>query len=156
MVRFPSMQRKKPVQRERGEQAAIRHLLLSLGAKVYTLGTTRRRGDQHFGTMQSPGLPDLIAFLKFPPAASRLAPIAEANALSTRQLLFIEVKAAGGRMRSEQIEFRGLAIASDVAHVAGDADAVIAWLVEHGHMPASSVAHYRQPKPSSHGVTHAK
>lgn len=133
-TRFPS----KPRQRERSEQAAIVQLLRALGAKVYTLGTTRRRGD-HQGTMQTPGLPDVIAFLKHPTSL---------DCTRTRQLLFIECKAPGGRMRSEQVEFRGLAIAAETAHVTGGVDAVIAWLIQHGHLRADQVAHYRQPAPT--------
>lgn len=136
----------KPRQRERSEQAAIVQLLRALGAKVYTLGTTRRRGDYQ-GTMQTPGLPDIIAFLKWPPPTrgdSRVADTAAALGL-TRELLAIECKAEGGRMRPEQVEFRDLAIAAGVAHVTGGVDAVIAWLVARGHLRADQVAHYRQP-----------
>ena len=141
-ARFPS----KPRQRERSEQAAIAQLLRALGAKVYTLGTTRRKTDSHFGTMQTPGLPDLIAFLKWPPPTRDRRVAATEIALGlTRQLLVVECKAAGGRMRPEQNEFRGLAIAAGVAHVVGGFDEVIAWLIAAGHMRADQVPHYRRP-----------
>jgi hypothetical protein len=47
---------------ERAEQSHIVQLLRTVGGQVYVLGTTRRRGD-YAGTMQTPGLPDLLAFL---------------------------------------------------------------------------------------------
>ena len=62
-------------------QRAIVQLLSHVGCLVWTLGTTRRRGDYH-GTCQSPGLPDLIAHLP-----------------NGGGVLFVEVKAKGGRLR---------------------------------------------------------
>jgi len=114
---------------EKVEQAGIVRLLRSLGAKVYVLGTVRRRGD-YPGTMQTPGLPDVRAFLK-------------GQTPDTRVLLEIECKAAGGRLRPEQREYRACCQAAGIAHVVGGIDAVIAWLVTHGYLRADAVAaHY--------------
>lgn len=75
-------------QPERAIQAHVVRLLRHVGCTVWVLGTTRRRGDYH-GTMQTAGLPDVIAFL---PRAGGV--------------LFVEVKAPGGRLRPEQAQFR--------------------------------------------------
>lgn len=68
---------------EKAVQAQIVHLLRSIGANVYVLGTTRRKGD-HQGTMQTPGIPDLYVFLPRLPSGLD-------NHIST---LWVEVKAA--------------------------------------------------------------
>lgn len=115
-------------QPERIEQAGIVKLLRSLGATVYVLGMTRRRGD-HPGTMQTPGLPDLLAFIRRPDDG----PV----------LLAIECKAVGGRLSEAQRGFRALCQQAAVAHVVGGIDAVIAWLLERGYLKADQVAHYR-------------
>ena len=119
---------------ERHEQNAIRGLLATLGAKVYVLGTTRKKGD-YAGTMQTPGLPDLIAFLPW-----------DGERDLTRTLLVIECKAKGGRLRPEQAEFMVMCLEAAVHHVVGGLDDVIAWLVQHGYVKADSVPHYRLPK----------
>lgn len=125
-----------PRPRERSEQAGITHLLRSLGAKVYTLGTTRRRDDSHFGTMQTPGIGDLYCLLPAPKFCDG-APCG----------LWIEVKAPGGRLRPAQQEFRDACQAAGVPHVVGQLDTVIAWLVERGFIKADNVPHYRRPQP---------
>jgi hypothetical protein len=120
---------------EKVEQAHIVQLLRSIGATVYTLGTRRRRGD-YPGTMQTPGIADVFAFL--PP--------------KTRQrwvLLAVEVKAEGGRLRPEQVRFRELCLWADVAYVVGPLDAVITWLVAEHYVQASQFPHYRQLKASA-------
>lgn len=139
-ARFPS----KPRQRERSEQAAIVHLLRSLGAKVYTLGTTRRRGD-FMGTMQSPGLPDVIAFIKRKTWYDVGVPPLDGV---TRRLVFIECKAKGGRLRPEQQELREMCLAGDIAHIVGGVDDVIAWLINQRYLKADQVAHYRVLQPA--------
>jgi len=116
---------------ERAIQSHIVRLLRSLGGQVFVLGTTRRRGD-HPGTMMSAGLPDVIAFL---PTRS-----------GERQLLVVEAKAPRGRMRPAQLAFRQCCLDAHVAHVAGDLDAVIAWLVQVGYLQAKNVPHYRAKK----------
>lgn len=145
---FPS---RPPRQRERAEQAAIVRLLRSLGATVYTLGTTRRKGD-FMGTMQTPGLPDLIAFIKRKTWLDVDTPLDGI----TRRVLFIECKAKGGRLRPEQAEFRALTLQADVAHVVGGVDEVIAWLIDQRYLKADQVAHYRQPATAATETTHAK
>lgn len=47
---------------EKHIQAAIHEWLELCGCRVYTIGTVRKRGD-HQGTMQTPGLPDLLVFV---------------------------------------------------------------------------------------------
>ena len=49
-------------QLEKEIQADIVKLLETVGAAVYKIGTTRKKGD-HQGTMQTPGIPDLCAFV---------------------------------------------------------------------------------------------
>lgn len=117
---------------ERREQEAIARLLRSLGAMVYVLGTVRRRGD-YPGTMQSPGLPDLLAFVPVPPDR-RL-----------RRFLSVEVKAPGGRLRPAQAVWRDWCAAAGLAHVIGGLDEVIAWLLAEGVLRREEVAWYRQP-----------
>ena len=95
-------------------------LLRSVGGQVYVMGTTRRRGDWP-GTMQTPGIPDLMAFMPSRPLVGIAHPI----------LLFVECKADGGRIRPEQAEFRAWCQDAHVEHVLGTLDAVIQWLVKH-------------------------
>ena len=120
------MTRRQP---EAAEQRAIVQLLCALGCPVWTLGTHRRHGDYH-GTMQSPSLPDLLAFLP-----------------RGMGLLCIEVKAKGGRLRPEQEVFRNATLACaapwQVHHVVGGLDAVIGYLMSLGLLKAQDVAHYR-------------
>lgn len=113
---------------EKQVQASIVQLLRTVGGAVYIMGTRRPRGDYH-GTCQTPGLPDLLCFL--PPR--------------TRQrwvLLFVEVKAQGGRLRPAQRDFRECCINADAAHVVGDLDAVIAWLHNERYLRAEQI-HWR-------------
>ncbi len=123
------------IQREKVEQAHIVQLLRTIGGRVYVLGTRRRRGDFQ-GTMQSPGVPDLMAFL---PARAHLA--------GAPRFVFIECKATGGRLRPEQQVFRDECTSAGLAHIVGDLDAVIAWLVAAGYVTAQQFPHYRRPKP---------
>jgi hypothetical protein len=115
---------------EKAEQAAIVRLLASLGAKVYVLGTRRPAGDYQ-GTRQTPGLPDVLAFL--PLHAARRGHFEQ-----SRELLAIEVKAKGGRLRPEQVVFRELCQQASVAHVVGGLDAVIAWLTARGYLKGAA------------------
>ena len=91
-----------------------------IGAAVYVLGTVRRKGD-HQGTMQTPGLPDVMAFL---PGAN----------LGARRLLVWEAKTARGWLSSAQSEFRAYCERASVEHVTGGLDALIAWLAGHGYV----------------------
>lgn len=126
----------KPRQRERGEQAGIVQLLRALGAQVYVSGTTRRAGDFH-GTMQTPGIPDIEAFVPHPHRHGHQAP--------GYALVKIEVKAKGGRLRPAQAVYRNMCEFAGVAHVVGGLDDVIAWLLANGYLKATQVPHYRVP-----------
>ena len=126
---------------EKGEQLAIRELMKTLGAKEYVLGTVRRKGD-HPGTMQTPGLPDLQFFLP----EKRAWRCDAGKASLTRRFVVVEAKRAkGGRFRSEQIEYRGLALAAGIDYIGGSLDDVIAWLIAEGYLKANQVPHYRLP-----------
>lgn len=128
--------RRVPVVSEKVEQSHIVQLLRSIGAKVYVSGTHRRREDFQ-GTMQTPGIPDIEAF------------IPNRCGIGGYRLLKVEVKRIGGRLRPEQQEYQQLCDQASVAHVVGNLDAVIGWLVREGYVKASSVPHYRQPAPTS-------
>jgi hypothetical protein len=121
-------------QPEKVIQAQVVALLRSIGAQVYVLGTRRPRGD-HPGTCQTPGLPDLYAFLPQAPLRLRYGPLA----------LWVEVKAAGGRASAAQETFVDQCQASDVPHVIGGVDDVLAFLVVGGWVKADNVPHYRRP-----------
>jgi hypothetical protein len=101
---------------EKTVQSQIVHLLRSLGASVYVIGTVRRKGDWH-GTMMSPGICDVLAFVQCRDAYRFVA---------------IEVKAGRGRLRPEQAQFQAHCQAAHIEHVVGGLDAVIAWLEVHG------------------------
>lgn len=119
---------------EKVEQAHIVALLRSLGAAVYVLGHPSPSDGRKFrGTGQTAGLPDLYAFLPKRVAGDSVYSV------------WVEVKAAGGRLRPEQRTFRDLCINSGHAHIVGGLDAVIAWLAGAGYLRADQVAHYRQP-----------
>jgi hypothetical protein len=106
---------RQPQVSEKQEQAAIVELLEAIGAKVYVLGTRRPKGDFQ-GTRQTPGIPDLYALL--PTSTDCDAPRA----------LWIEVKAASGRMSQAQIDFALACGGRGIAHTTGGQDAVAAWL----------------------------
>lgn len=118
---------------EKAEQAHSVQLVRSIGGTSYVLGTKRRRDDFQ-GTMQSPGVPDVIHFI---PDHGRTV------------LLFHEVKAADGRLRPEQRAFQEGCIAAGVAHIVGGLDTLIGWLTARGIVQASNFPHYRQLKESS-------
>ena len=124
-----------PVQREKIIQQQVANLLRSLGCGVYVLGTRRRQGDYH-GTMQTPGIPDLFAFL--PPRPEGIA-----DALPA--CLWLELKAPKGRRSPEQVAFGDACERCHVPYVWGGLDDVIAWLVRNGYLKLDSVAHYRRP-----------
>lgn len=120
------MKRRQP---ERTIQAQGVALLRSLGAAVWVLGTTRRRTD-YGGTMQTPGWPDVKAFL---PARTGRAALA----------LWWEAKAPGGRLRNEQAIFALHCATCGERHVTGDLDALIAALIDWGVLRRDQVPHYR-------------
>ena len=109
-------------QLEKEIQSDIVKLLGTVGAAVYKIGTTRKKGD-HQGTMQTPGIPDLLAFVPLPP--SRRYP---SNAVQ----LWIEVKRPEGKMHLVQIEFRMRALEAGCEHVVGGVPEVLDWLKARG------------------------
>jgi hypothetical protein len=118
---------------EKHEQADGVRLLRSLGAAVYVLGTTRRSGDYQ-GTMQTPGIADVEAWLRCPQGT-----------LTTMRLLKWEVKRAGGRLSPDQQAYRQLVEQSTVDYVCGDLNALIAWLIGAGYLRRDHVPHDRHP-----------
>ena len=120
---------------EKVVQQQIVTALRRIGATVYVIGhAPPRDGRRHFGTGQTPGIPDLFAFL--PARAGR------------RETLWIEVKREGGRVRPEQLDFAQLCLEAQAKYVRGTLDDVYAWLVDHGYILADSLPHYRQPQPT--------
>lgn len=120
-TRRPQRPSKTPKLLEKHVQRQIVDYLRLIGAEVYVLGTVRRKGD-HPGTMQTPGIPDLWAFL----------PPAKAAAHGERGYLWIEVKAAKGLLSPQQRGFRDGCEASRVNYVTGGLDAVQGWLMDRG------------------------
>jgi hypothetical protein len=126
---------------ERVEQRNITHLAQSLGGKVYTLGTTRRRTD-HPGTMQTPGLPDLWIWLPpVPYRPGRELPIGAARPIA----LWWEVKAARGRATPEQRAFADLCLRSQTPYGLGGLHDFITWLERAGRLDPRSVSHTFTP-----------
>lgn len=132
---------------EKVVQQQIREALIKVGAKVYTIGRPPRRDAVHKGTGQTPGIPDLLVFL---PESPRLVPSpldrwpdgSPVMVATPTHMLWIEVKAKGGKLREEQAEFQARCRRAGVDHLVGGLDAVLAYLVEHGYV--SEVAHYRR------------
>lgn len=129
---------------EKQVQASIVALLQTIGADVITIGRPglRRRlcptckTPVHMdpGTRQTPGIPDLEAFLPLRDGEYR------------RVFLKVEVKRPGEKLRPEQDTYRQWCEAAGIAHVWGDLDEVIAWLLAHNYLRASQVPYYRLPK----------
>ena len=94
---------------EKHEQADGVRLLETVGAKVYVLGTRRRKGD-HQGTMQTPGIADVLAFL--PAKHGHVA------------VWFEFKREKGGTLSEAQMEFRRFCESANVAHVVGASHAV--------------------------------
>ena len=101
---------------EKIEQQHIVQLIRSLGGAVYILGTKRRKGDYQ-GTNQTPGVPDLIAFVR--------------RGADCWLHCYIEVKRKGGQMSEAQQGFQTCALLSGVCHIVGGyadvARALVAW-----------------------------
>jgi hypothetical protein len=133
--------RRRLQQREKIVQQQIVHLLRSIGAAVYVLGTKRPREDSQ-GTRQTPGIPDLYTFLPPP----RLQTDAAGDHYQHGCGLWIEVKAQGGRLRPEQVQFREGCGFAHVPHVTGGVDQVIAFLMAGGWLKADNLPHYRLPE----------
>lgn len=121
---------------ERDEQKAIITLLVRAGCHysakddtdIYVLGTKRPRhlAKEAHRTYQTPGIPDLFAFL---PAA--MFPIPDRPA---PRCVWIEVKAVDGRPSEAQERFERQCGYRKLAHVMGTADAVLAFLVHFGFL----------------------
>lgn len=109
-------------QPERAEQAEIVKLLRMLGASVYVLGTTRKRGDYQ-GTCMTPGIPDLYV----------LWPSADETQCFERGM-WIEVKSATGRLSAAQRRFQAECHGAGIQHLVGGLDAVIAWCQQNGKL----------------------
>lgn len=105
-------------------------LLRSINGAVYSLGTVRRRGD-HPGTMQSPGVPDVLFFLPPPPI------------WGSAIVGWWEAKARGGRMSPAQVTFRDHCLGVAMRHVVGDLDALIAFLKAERYLVDKTLPHYR-------------
>ena len=163
--------RRKPVQREKGEQAAIAQQVLWLGGWVYTIGTRRQRGQkcpncgtfvqEWQGTRQTPGLPDLLIFLPKPGARrpSRALPLADLLAairLTPHQFVVVECKAGKNRMSDDQRIFRALCLAAGVDHIEGDLDAFLGWCLEHGYLSTAQLSHGRLARVTNSGETAAR
>lgn len=88
---------------EKDEQNEVRKLLQAVGAAIYDT-------SQPFQAAITPGVPDLIAFVPH------------------RGLVFVEVKAPGGKPTQAQVEFRERCIDAAVNHVLGGVEAVRAFL----------------------------
>jgi hypothetical protein len=126
---------------EKAVQSQIVNLLRSVGASVYVIGTRRPRGEFQ-GTRQTPGIPDIYAFLPPP----RLKPN-----ITTLTPVWIEVKAADGRLRPEQADFQDQCARTGgvLKHVVGGVDQVVTLLVAGGWLRADGVAHYRHSEGNS-------
>ncbi len=113
--------RRQPRISEKAEQQAIVDLLRLIGAKVYILGTKRRKGDYH-GTMQTPGIPDLYAFL----------PRFRSSLSGQPQAVWIEVKALTGYASDAQLRFELHCEDSGHRYFRGTADGFTAYLRDLG------------------------
>src|SRR3990167_434408 len=116
-----------PSRPEKVEQAHGVRLLRLIGAAVYVSGTVRRRG-YYQGTMQTPGIPDVEAWLPWPPRGT------SSDAGPTRQQLKWEAKRAGGRLSPAQQAYQRHCRDAGVAHVVGPVDALRAWLIGAGYL----------------------
>lgn len=149
--------RRSAVPLEKVEQAQSLALLAALGGQVYTLGTRRPKGKpcptcgtfmrEHQGTCQTEGISDALVFLPRRPdewPAGLAVPVTETTPLV---LLALESKRSkGSKVSDEQKRFRDLCVRAGLAHVLGDTNAVIAWVLEHGYLRPDQIPHYRLPK----------
>lgn len=110
---------------EKVEQQHIVQLVRSLGGAVYILGTKRRKGDYQ-GTNQTPGVPDLLAFV----------PVRGSGVVLH---CYIEVKRKGGVMSEAQEGFQAACMRSGVRHVVGTYDDVLAMFIDWGVLDAVNV-----------------
>lgn len=128
---------------EKTVQRDVVQLLRAIGAQVWELGHKRSKGrncphckqfvpNHDFSTRQTPGIPDVFAFVPFQ---------------KTNWPLWVECKANGGRLSPEQSQFSLYCAMSDQTwYVAGGLDDVIGFLLKKGVIHQGQVAHYRVPK----------
>jgi hypothetical protein len=124
---------------EKAVQAQIRAALLSIGAKVYTIGRAPRRDAVYHGTGQTPGIPDLYVLLPDSPVGGL-----QGRMQRCAHGLWIEVKAKGGRLRPAQADFAQFCGDAGIPHLVGGLDDVLAYLAEHGYVKPDGIAHYRR------------
>lgn len=108
---------------EKVVQAQIVDLLRKVGAEVYVLGVTRRKGDYQ-GTMMAAGIPDLYCFL--PP-----------RHVTHWVTLWVEVKAEGGKLRPEQETFREMCLWASHHYLVGGLEDVTRYLQRFGWLKAA-------------------
>lgn len=121
---------------EKHEQSAGIALLRQLGAAVYSSGTVRPRGSLDYSTRQTPGIPDVEAFL--PAMNGRPA-----------TLLKWEVKRqrwTASAWRAEQREYASRCDAVGLPYVIGSVDDLLTWLQDAGYVTAWQLPHYRARK----------
>ncbi len=124
---------------EKVVQSQIVQALRTVGAAVYVLGRPPRKDTARMGTGQTAGIPDLYVLLPDSPVGGlpgRMQRCAHG--------LWIEVKAAGGRLRPQQAEFATLCGGAGIPHLVGGLDVVLAYLQQHGYLKAENVPHYRR------------
>lgn len=152
-----------PVVPEKVEQQHIIDTLRLFKFEVYVVGhPAPRDGRTHFGTGQTPGIPDLFAFSPLYSDADGPCAICGYDAdderhqslphgwegRQARDFVWVECKRRGGRMSDAQIEFEQLAreVGGRMHHVVGTLDAVITWLIEQRFASPHQFAHYRLPQ----------
>lgn len=133
---------------EKVVQQQIVDALRVVGADVYVLGRPglRKRPCPNCkalipidpGTRQTPGIPDLLAFL---PNAPRPCAGSGPHGVRAAHQLWIECKAADGRMSDDQETFRERCQGAGQAHLVGGLDVVLQYLATWGYC---EIAHYRQ------------
>ena len=122
------MHMKLPLEKE--IQADIVKLLKTVGAAVYKIGTKRKKCD-HQGTMQTPGIADLCAFVPVPAWAGGAAGVSYKRKSPWVQL-WVEVKRPGEKMSEAQFQFRLNVREAGCEHVTGGVPEVLDWLKARG------------------------
>jgi hypothetical protein len=119
------------------EQEHIKQFIRSVGGSVWVVGTRRPKTDRP-GTFQTPGIPDLLAFIPVPDRVGD-------RMWKRRVFVFIEVKRTkGSRIRQEQHDFRRECQEANVEHIVGSFDAVVQWAIARGVVREENVPHYRR------------
>ena len=135
---------------EKQVQKDVVQLLRAIGGQVWELGHKRSKGrncphckqfvpNQDFSTRQTPGLPDVEAFVPV-----RDNTVTMPNWRLRR--LTVECKAEGGRLSRAQSDYERCCLQANLWHVVGGLDDVIAFLLEKGVIHQGQVSHYRVPQ----------